>query len=407
MGAAAPHPHRRAGAAAPAAARDAARPRRAPPADHPRGGTPPPPPPPPPPLPRWQCHRGGHAAAVAAASVAMPPRRGAAAGWGGRGGGEDWTRPTPRAVAAAAPQWAAPVGARRPSARVAPAGCRCHGGGVGGGGAYPPPGAPLNGTAAHTWHGCVPPVVRGRGPVTADAAAGRCRAPRQARSRAADAPVAAVGGRAVRPPREAVGCARRAAAAADTRASRAVPLRMARAVGCALWVTALTLVVVVAAAVAGATADELAGLCSPIDGRCRKGPRPVSATVRCCSRYFPENCRRTSRMAFMGASDGAGVPTNDRVAGGGRLGSLNAVARASTEDKCISECSRMNSWGNPNFGRAHVCRVACSEEWYNDRCWSQMGHHTCRRACKRGFWHRRRKRRACYRRCDAKCTFFW
>jgi len=61
----------------------------------------------------------------------------------------------------------------------------------------------------------------------------------------------------------------------------------------------------------------------------------------------------------------AGVPANDRMAGGGQVGSLQPMARASTEDKCFSKCAKMNTWGNPNFGRAHICRIACAEEWYS------------------------------------------
>jgi len=97
----------------------------------------------------------------------------------------------------------------------------------------------------------------------------------------------------------------------------------------------------------------------------------------------------------------AGAASSD----GGHLHHLSV--RPSTLDFCRRLCHDMAELGNPNLGMGKVCLVACSEEWYDSSCWTQMGHHTCRRACKKGFWHRRRKRHQCYDRCAAKCTYEW
>jgi len=172
-----------------------------------------------------------------------------------------------------------------------------------------------------------------------------------------------------------------------------------------------TLLVAVVSNASGAAADAFPG-CDAFTGLCPKGPRAVSATKRCCSTAFPSACLGGSghrldpfRPAFtigpVVKVATAGAASSD----GGHLRHLSV--RPSTLDFCRRLCHDMAELGNPNFGKNKVCLVACSEEWYDSSCWTQMGHHTCRRACKKGFWHRRRKRHQCYDRCAAKCTYEW
>ena len=160
----------------------------------------------------------------------------------------------------------------------------------------------------------------------------------------------------------------------------------------------------------GAAGDLFPG-CDAFTGLCPKGPRAVTATRRCCSRAFPTNCGWGG-----GGGSGGGpaltvgpvvkVAAADAAPGdGGHLRHLSV--RASTFEFCQRLCHDMAELGNPHLGKGKVCLVACAEEWYDASCWSQMGHHTCRRACKKGFWHRRRKRHQCYDRCSAKCTYEW
>lgn len=144
---------------------------------------------------------------------------------------------------------------------------------------------------------------------------------------------------------------------------------------CAQWASAALVAAAVAAVVAVAAAD-LWPSCSAFTGVClNKGPRAVT-------------------------TQGTTVSPAD-------TGSLSVAVRPSTQDFCRRLCHDMAEFGHPYLGKGKICLLGCAEEWYSDQCWSQMGIATCKVTCRKAFWHKKSKRHACYRRCDAKCTYLW
>lgn len=188
---------------------------------------------------------------------------------------------------------------------------------------------------------------------------------------------------------------------------------------CAQWASAALVAAAVAAVVAVAAAD-LWPSCSAFTGVClNKGPRAVAATRRCCSPAFPTPCGGGGGGSGGGGGGGGGgddiildhpiqrTTTQGTTVSPADTGSLSVAVRPSTQDFCRRLCHDMAEFGHPYLGKGKICLLGCAEEWYSDQCWSQMGIATCKVTCRKAFWHKKSKRHACYRRCDAKCTYLW